>query len=173
MKPRPIAGIAPHSLTVAGWNSPSPASSAIIAAGAPSSSKPSAWAILVWDPAGIDFGLWRELKQGHGIYFISRTKENPSGMRRTNRLREGLPHSVATFWALRALFSDFMLSLLHCLVGDISFPASFNSRFRARASLSRLRTSRPDTEVELLCCLRVVLLMPWKVVQCPMLLKIN
>jgi len=37
--------------------------------------------ILVWDPAGIDFGLWHELKHGHGIYFISRTKENLSVIR--------------------------------------------------------------------------------------------
>lgn len=38
-------------------------------------------AILVWDPAGIDFGLWHDLKHGHGIYFISRTKENLSIIR--------------------------------------------------------------------------------------------
>lgn len=37
--------------------------------------------ILVWDPAGIDFRLWHELKHGHGIYFISRTKENLSVIR--------------------------------------------------------------------------------------------
>ena len=37
--------------------------------------------IVVWDPAGIDFNLWHELKQGHGIYFISRTKQNLSILR--------------------------------------------------------------------------------------------
>jgi len=37
--------------------------------------------IVVWDPAGIDFNLWHELKHGHGIYFISRTKQNLSILR--------------------------------------------------------------------------------------------
>lgn len=38
-------------------------------------------AVLVWDPAGIDFHLWHDLKHGHGIYFISRPKENLSLLR--------------------------------------------------------------------------------------------
>lgn len=32
--------------------------------------------ILVWDKAGIDFGFWNKAKMIHGLYFISREKEN-------------------------------------------------------------------------------------------------
>lgn len=32
--------------------------------------------LIAWDPAGIDFRFWYELKHGHGIYFVSRAKEN-------------------------------------------------------------------------------------------------
>ena len=78
-----------------------------------------------------------------------------------------------TFWALRAIFSDFALSLLQVFVGEGRFPACFSLRFRARAVLRRLRTSRTDTVVELSRRLRVVVLMPWKIVQGPVLLKIN
>ena|GEM_PF-195501 len=37
--------------------------------------------LLIWDPAGIDFKLWHEYKAQHGIYFISRSKENLAFMR--------------------------------------------------------------------------------------------
>jgi len=32
--------------------------------------------ILVWDKAGIDFNFWHRSKMSHGLYFISREKEN-------------------------------------------------------------------------------------------------
>lgn len=32
--------------------------------------------ILVWDKAGIDFNFWNKAKMNHGLYFISREKEN-------------------------------------------------------------------------------------------------
>lgn len=35
--------------------------------------------LWVWDKAGIDFRLWHDWKMQHGIYFISRAKENMNG----------------------------------------------------------------------------------------------
>lgn len=32
--------------------------------------------LMVWDSAAIDFGYWYQLKQGHGIYFLCRDKDN-------------------------------------------------------------------------------------------------
>ena len=32
--------------------------------------------LWIWDRAGLDYELWRQWKHGHGIYFISRTKDN-------------------------------------------------------------------------------------------------
>ncbi len=31
--------------------------------------------LMVWDSAAIDFGFWKKLKQGHGIYFLCRDKD--------------------------------------------------------------------------------------------------
>ena len=36
--------------------------------------------LWAWDRAITDFALWHKLKQGHGIYFITRQKENFAGM---------------------------------------------------------------------------------------------
>jgi len=41
--------------------------------------------ILVWDKAGIDFRFWHKGKMGHGLYFISREKENMKLIRCGNR----------------------------------------------------------------------------------------
>ena len=37
--------------------------------------------IWAWDKAITDFAFWHKLKQGHGVYFITRQKENFAGMK--------------------------------------------------------------------------------------------
>lgn len=41
--------------------------------------------IMSWDKAGIDFGFWHKAKMNHGLYFISREKENMKLIRCGNR----------------------------------------------------------------------------------------
>lgn len=45
--------------------------------------------LMVWDSAAVDFGYWYKLKQGHGIYFLTRDKDNhrllPCGERNWDR----------------------------------------------------------------------------------------
>ena len=57
-----------------------------------------------------------------------------------------------TVLALRAILSDFMLSLLQFFVGDGRLPACFRALFCSLAVLRRLRTSRTDTAVEVFRC---------------------
>lgn len=87
------------------------------------------------------------------------------------RKAEGAYFDNETF-SLRALRSACKLSSLHFLDGEGSFPFFPSSSLRSRASRSRSRISRVVSAFEVFCRLRVVALMPLKVMEGAVLFKV-